>query len=296
VIQCTLAAIIKYKQENPLIPELRTENLDGVDLPYLSYDGRGTPLILLHATGFLAALWHPVARALSPMYSIIVPHIVDYRPADPEKGGLSWITIARDIVAFCEKTHIKNPYLVGHSMGGTVLALAVALYGLDAKAMILIEPIFLTPEFYRLQVKVEDHPLASKAIRRKNYWQDASDAVEYLKSRSLFKTWDEEVLKLYIDYGMKGGENGGLQLVCSPRTEAALFMGGVQFDPWPHLSKITCPVLVVEGEESENRHFVDIEKVVSAFPDASYRMVPGAGHLIPMERPEKITAIIKDFF
>jgi pimeloyl-ACP methyl ester carboxylesterase len=127
VIQCTLAAIIKYKKGDTLIPELRAENLDGVDLPYLSYDGRGTPLILLHATGFLAALWHPVARALSPMYSIIAPHIVDYRPADPEKGGLSWITIARDIAAFCEKTHIKNPYLVGHSMGGAIgLLLAAA--------------------------------------------------------------------------------------------------------------------------------------------------------------------------
>jgi lipase len=279
-----------------LIPEFRAENVGDADLPYLSYDGEGPPLILLHATGFLAALWHPVAAALSPMYRIITPQIVDYRPADPEKGGLSWITMARDIAAFCEKTNIKDPYLVGHSMGGTVLALAVAVYGLDAKAMILIEPIFLTPEFYRRHMKVEEHPLASKAIRRKNHWQDASEAMEYLKSRSLFKKWDEEVLKLYVDYGMRKNDNGGLQLVCSPRTEAALFMGSVQFDPWPHLPKVTCPVLVVEGEETENGHFVDIQKVVSTLPDASYRMVPGAGHLIPMERPDKIATIIKDFF
>lgn len=279
-----------------MIPEFCAENVGDADLPYLSYDGGGPPLVLLHATGFLAALWHPVAEALSPVYRIIVPQIVDYRPADPEKGGLSWITIARDIAAFCEKTHIKDSYLVGHSMGGTVLALAVAVYGLDPKAMILIEPIFLTPEFYRYPMKVEEHPLASKAIRRKNHWQDASEAMEYLKSRSLFKTWDEEVLKLYVDYGMRNNNNGGLQLVCSPRTEAALFMGGVQFDPWPHLLKVTCPVLVVEGEETENRHFVDIQKVVSTLPNASYRRVPGAGHLIPMERPDKITAIIRDFF
>lgn len=279
-----------------MILELRTENLGDVDLPYLSYDGGGTPLILLHATGFLAALWHPVAGALSPIYHVIAPHIVDYRPADPEKGGLSWITIARDIAVFCEKTHISNPYLVGHSMGGTVLTLAVSLYGLNPKAMILIEPIFLTPEFYRLRMKVSDHPLASKAIRRKNHWNDASEAMEYLKSRALFNKWDEEVLKLYIDYGMAENDNGGLQLVCSPRTEAALFMGGVQFDPWPHIPKVKCPVLIVEGEETENKHFVDIQKVVATFPNASYRMVPGAGHLIPMERPEKIAAIIKEYF
>jgi pimeloyl-ACP methyl ester carboxylesterase len=279
-----------------LTPELRTENLGDVDLPYLSYDGGESPLIFLHATGFLAALWHPVARALAPTYRIIAPNIVDYRRADPEKGGLSWITIARDIAAFCEKTRIRKPYLAGHSMGGTVLTLAAALYGLSPKAMVLIEPIFLPPEFYRLRMKLEDHPLASKAVRRKNHWQDASEAMEYLKSRTLFEKWDEEVLKLYVDHGMTENEQGGLRLVCSPRTEAALFMGGVQFDPWPYLPKVKCPVLIVEGEKTENKHFVDIQKAVAAFPDASYRMVPATGHLIPMERPAKTAAIINEYF
>jgi lipase len=278
------------------IHELKMQNIGEVNLPYLSYGDQGKPLILVHATGFISWLWHPIARDLSPTYRIIAPHIVDYRAADPEKGGFPWTTIAEDIVAFCEKTHIENPYLVGHSMGGTVLTLAVARHGLAAKAMILIEPIFLPQEFYRFKMKVEDHPLASKAMRRVNHWENAREAMAYLKSRTLFKKWDAEMLELYIDHGMKKGENGGLQLVCSPETEAALFMGGVQFDPWPLLPEVTCPVLVVEGGESDNGRFVDLKKVVSIFPHASHKVIMGAGHLIPMERPEEITAIIKDFF
>lgn len=279
-----------------LIPELGTGNIGDVDLPYLAYDGQGVSLILLHATGFLPWLWHPVARQLSPFYRVISPCVCDYRKIDPETGSLSWVTIAEDMAHFCHAHDIKRPYLVGHSMGGTVLALAVARFGLQAKAMILIEPIFLSADFYRLTMKVSDHPFASKAIRRKNAWKDAPEAMRYLKSKSLFKMWDEEVLKLYVDYGMKAGVNGGLQLVCSPETEAALFMGGRNFNPWPILPDLTCPVLVVEGEASESKKFVDIQKVVSAIPDASYKMVPGAGHLIPMERPGETAAIIKEFF
>lgn len=279
-----------------MIPELRTGNIGDVDLPYLSYDGQEFPLILLHATGFLPWLWHPVAKELSPFYKVISPCVCDYRKTDPDTGSLSWVTIAQDIANFCHTHHIENPCLVGHSMGGTVLALAVARFGLNAKAMILIEPIFLTADFYRFPMKVEDHPFASKAIRRKNYWKDASEAMAYLKSKSLFKMWDAEVLKLYVDYGMKAGVNGGLQLVCSPETEAALFMGCLQFDPWPILPDVSCPVLVVEGEASENKQFVDILKVVSLMPDASYKMLSGAGHLIPMELPGETAAIIREFF
>jgi lipase len=279
-----------------IIPELMTQNIGEVDLPYLSYGSRRQTLILLHATGFLSWLWHPIARELSPLYRVIVPHIVDYRQADPESGGLPWMTIARDIFLFCKKNHIENPLLVGHSMGGTILTLAVAQHGLNAKAMILLEPIFLSREFYRLKMTVEDHPLASKALKRLNSWRSASEAMTYLKSKPLFAKWDAEILKLYIDYGMKEGEDGGLRLVCSPRVEAALFMGGLQFDPWPLLPKVTCPVLAVEGEESENKHFVNLNEAVSVFPEASRRVVMGAGHLIPMERPGEITTIIREFF
>jgi len=282
--------------ENNYIPELTTQNMGDIGLPYLSYDGQGETLILVHATGFVSWLWHPIARELSSSYRVIVPHIVDYRESDPEKGGLNWAIIAKDIYDFCRKSGIETPFLVGHSMGATVLTLAVALHGLKAKAMILIEPILLSRAFYRMGMGVEDHPLAARAIKRTNYWQGPSQALEYLKSRPLFKTWDEEVLTLYVRYGMTDGRDGGLRLVCSPQTEAALFMGGVQFDPWPYLSRVSCPVLVVEGERSENHTFVDLQKALSLLPHACHQVVAGAGHLIPMERPGETARIVRDFF
>ena len=273
-----------------------TLNIGDSDLTYLLYDGSDPTLMMLHATGFLPWLWHPIARSLSSSCRVIAPYFCDHRDSDPEDGGLNWMTLAKDFSDFCCALQIRNPLLVGHSMGATVLTIATALYGLKPAAMTLIEPIFLPRDFYNAAVKVQDHPLAAKSIKRKNHWGDASEALHYLQSRPLFKPWDPEMLSLYVLHGMKSKQSGGLELACSPRKEAALFMGGVRYDPWPLLPQVTCPVLVLEGEHSENRHFIDLKKVASLFPSATYRLIKNAGHLIPMENPRETTAVIKDFF
>jgi pimeloyl-ACP methyl ester carboxylesterase len=281
---------------HPRLPQVRTQNIGDADLTYLLYDGQGPTLIMLHATGFLPWLWHPIARALSPACRVIAPYFCDHRESDPEKGGLDWMILARDFAAFCKGLNIEAPYLVGHSMGATVLTIAAAQYELASAGMVLIEPIFLPQDFYRTRIRVQDHPLAAKSIKRRNSWQDEPEALGYLKSRTLFKKWDAEMLSLYVRYGMKRNEEIGLELACSPKKEAALFMGGIRYDPWPLLPQVPCPVLVLEGEHSENRSFIDLQKAVSLFPNAVYRLVRDAGHLIPMEKPAEITDAIREFF
>ena len=75
-----------------------------------------------------------------------------------------------------------------------------------------------------------------------------------------------------------------------------MFMGGMRFNPWPVIPMMRCPVLVVEGETSENRSFIDLPGIAAIIPKGQYRLVPGAGHLIPQERPAETVRILDDFF
>ena len=277
-------------------PEARLIDIGDADLPYLYYQGGRETIIMMHATGFLPWQWHPIARELAPRYTVIAPYFCDYRQTDPAKGGLSWMKLADDLCRMCEGLGIARPFLVGHSMGATVMTMAEATHGPKAAAMVLFEPIFLPEEFYRVQIGIQDHPLASKSIRRRNHWGSAAEARRYLRSKALFKDWDDEMLDLYVQYGMISGDAGGLQLTCSPEKEAALYMGGMPFDPWPMLPRVSCPVLVVEGETSANRGVVDLKKASEAFPNARYELVPAAGHLIPMEKPGQTARLLKQFF
>ena len=276
----------------PVQPVALSQKIGDVDLQYLQYDGQDPPILLLHATGFLPMLWHPIARELSRHRKVIAPYFCDHRQTDPQKGGLSWMLLAEDLCRLCERLNIENPLLVGHSMGATVMTIAEATHGPRASGMILIEPIFLPQDFYQMQLRVEDHPLASRSIKRRNIWRDPGEVKADFRRKPLFKNWEEEFLDLYIEHGTVSLGSGGLELACSPEKEASLFMGGMGYDPWPMLPKIACPVFVLEGEESTNRPFVDLKKATLRFQQGTYRLIPGAGHLIPMEKPKEIIEFI----
>jgi pimeloyl-ACP methyl ester carboxylesterase len=268
---------------------------DGHEISYLEYEGEGPTVVLLHATGFVPWLWHPIARTLSSRFRVIVPTLYNRPGEPPEAGGISWKLLAKDVTILCTMLGIEIPYFVGHSMGGVVATIACGEYGINSAAMVLIEPIFLSRHLYNHPMTVDTHPLASKARRRTSHWHNRTAARRYLTSRPLFAGWDREVLDLYVTHGMIE-KDGGLSLACSPEQEAALFMGGMGYNPWPILPSVSCPVLVVEGSISDNRNFIDLSDVVSALPQGSYRLVADGGHLLPMEQPEKVAKIIDNFF
>lgn len=280
---------------NMVQPEVKSLNIGDVDIQYLHYPSDGPPLVMLHATGLLPWMWHPIAGRLASRYRVIAPYFCDHRTVEPEEGGVDWMMLASDLAHVCERLSLDKPFIVGHSMGATVVAIAYAEHGMPAERMVLIEPIFLPQSIYTRGMSVEQHPLASRSIKRRNAWSTEAEARDYLRSKSLYARWDDDMMDLFIKYGMSA-DTEGLTLACHPRREASLFMGGLRFDPWPVLPKIKCPVLVLEGETSENRHFIDLPKIASLLPNGRYRLVRDAGHLLPQEQPMVIMKIISDFF
>ncbi len=277
-------------------PEAHTADIGDAAIRYLAWGRGGPPLLLMHATGFLPWMWHPIARALANDYTVSAPYFCSHRQADPETGGLSWLQLAGDVAAFCRCLSIERPFAVGHSMGGTVLTIANGAYALEFSKMVLIEPILLPEEVYGLSIGVNDHPLAGKSIKRRNYWEDEAAVGKYLAAKAFFKTWDKEMLDLYQAHAIVPVDEGGYTLACQPRHEASLFMGSMAMNPWPLIPEIDCPVLVLEGEKSENRAYIDLVKAAATFPDGRYMLVPDAGHLIPMEKPHEVLAIALEFF
>lgn len=61
------------------------------------------------------------------------------------------------------------------------------------------------------------------------------------------------------------------------------------------LAGIRCPALVVAGESDELRPRVETDRLAAGIPGARYEIVPDCGHMVPMERPAVLAALLNDW-
>ena len=58
------------------------------------------------------------------------------------------------------------------------------------------------------------------------------------------------------------------------------------------LPQISCPTLVMTGELDSWSPPARHEKIAAAIPDSTLVIVPGAGHMLPLEAPEAVNSAI----
>ena len=82
------------------------------------------------------------------------------------------------------------------------------------------------------------------------------------------------------------GRAGADQLIAQNRAVMA------RIDSRPHLGSIRCPVLVACGEADQLTTPEHAREMAALVPQARLEMVPGAGHMLTMEQPQRVSAVV----
>ena len=59
------------------------------------------------------------------------------------------------------------------------------------------------------------------------------------------------------------------------------------------LAKIQCPTLVVKGQDDTSFTMEQQMEMVNGIPHAKFTLVPNSGHMIMIERPEAVSALVR---
>jgi pimeloyl-ACP methyl ester carboxylesterase len=276
----------------PSPPASRFVSIDGLRLHYLDFGGEGPPAVLHHGTGFHAWLWTPIAQALSRRYQVIALDARGHGDSDTPDSGYSWEGFIADLVRFVDALGLAGGLGVGHSLGGTTMAGAVAERPDLFSAVVLLDPILFRRDLHTLS-EVE-RPMSVMARKRRERWDSREDAFESYRGRGGFAKWPDDMLRLYVDHAF-APDDGGVRLKCPPHVEAQVFGMSLEFDCWGTIDRVAVPALVVRGAESEALNGNDGEEVLRRLRRGTLRTIPAATHTFPMEKPDEVASAILDF-
>jgi pimeloyl-ACP methyl ester carboxylesterase len=137
-------------------------------------------------------------------------------------------------------------------------------------------------------------PLVQGALRRRRTWRSSQACYESYRRKNVFASWTEASLRAYVEAGTRLRDDGQVELVYPPEWEAHIF-ATTPVDVWRYVRHLGEPSLVIRGQHSKTFELSSQRRMVRQLPRVHFRVIPGAGHLVPMERPAETGLAVRTF-
>jgi pimeloyl-ACP methyl ester carboxylesterase len=254
-----------------------TLTLDGRPLHYLD-EGRGTPVVLLHAFPLHAGMFRPQVEALRGRCRLLLPDVRGFGGSGQAPGPTGMDVIARDVLALLDALGVERAVVGGVSMGGYA---ALALLREDpgrVAGLVLADT----------QALADDE--AGQARREQVAREVEREGVEPLVRAML-----PRLLGPDAPAGVRA-EVEALMRQAAPAAVAAASRGmGARADGRDLLARFGGPALVLVGEHDAVTPLERARQMQELVPGARLVQVPGAGHLASLENPGAFNAALADF-
>lgn len=242
--------------------------------------GEGNPIVILHGVfGSSDNLLGP-AKLLADEYKV---YLLDQRNHgnSPHSDEFNYSAMASDLMEFLDEEGLRNPLIVGHSMGGKVVMNFAAMYPeFDARYVVMD----ISPRFYK-----RHHDEILKGLNNID--------LESVRSRQeADKVLEEKVSELpvrqFLLKNLDRTDKGFKWRINLPvLTDKIDNIGeGLNED-----IVIDRPFLFIRGDQSNYIREKDEELIRRQFTDSRVVTIHGAGHWLHAEKPEEFAEIIKEF-
>ena len=248
---------------------------------------RGTPLVMLHGFTGTGEFWTPVANRL-PAWRCVFPDLPGHggtgAPIPPEEWRLD--RAADSLLALLDAMGIDDFALAGYSMGGR-LALSVALKSpARVKALALVGA---TPGIADAKEREARQGSDTELARRIETGGIAAFSAAW-EANPLFAT------QANLDDATRRAMREQRLAQDASALAASLRAFGTGFQPPLHdeLPRLEMPVLAMAGA-LDAKFSAIAREMAGRIPGARACLVEGAGHAVPLERPDAFAHEIHDF-
>lgn len=253
-----------------------------------------------HANGFPARTYTYLFDLLQPL-KVGYINTIGVAEAHPnsyhQRPTLHWASLTDELINYLSH-HYQDPIIgIGHSMGG-VISFMAALRRPDLfKKLIILDPPLFSPR-KRLLMAIAYHlgitqyfPPASKAKRRRQYFESPQEAADYFSPKPFFKNFHPKVFESYLNHALthRPSTNGNYTLTIPANFEYQIFCTTPYQLP-DHTPVV--PTTFVYGTTSDVLNNEDVAWLCKKY--AFNKIIPfDGGHLFPFEQPQKTAELIQ---
>jgi pimeloyl-ACP methyl ester carboxylesterase len=257
--------------------------IGAIDMSYEDH-GIGQPVIFLHAFPLNRAMWEGQISALldEQRYRLVAPDLRGFGEStlnDDEPSTME--RFADDIAGLMDTLGMQQAVLCGLSMGGYIALAFYRKYPKRVAGLILADT---RANADNEEGKANRERMAQIAL------QQGPDAIA-----------DLQVPRLLSDYTRTQHPEVELRVrqlisAATPQGIAAASRGmALRPDSTPLLAKITCPTLVIVGEQDVLAPPEVAQAYAAQIPKAQLITLPNAGHLSNLEQPEAFLTAVHAF-
>ena len=256
-------------------------------------------LLMVHATGFHSRVWDQVIHRLPEHHAIALDQRSHGRST--QVPITSWAHFGEDLAGFMKARDLDSMVGVGHSMGAHALVQAAAREPGRFRALLLVDPVIASPAAYHLP-----HPAMGSgmhpAAKRRSRFASVQEMIERFATRRPYDLFDAQSLRDYCTYGLQPAADGnGLELACSPLTEASVYMTGrSNATVYASIRALQIPVWVVRARQRtpdadpfDYSYSPTWPELAGEFRQGHDRLIADRSHFLPMEDPAQVAGLIK---
>jgi pimeloyl-ACP methyl ester carboxylesterase len=257
-------------------------------MPYWRVDrGSAETALFLHGLGGDHRGLAELADTL-PGVNLVLCDLPGYGRSGPMAAPHSLVNYADAIAELRMALGLTKCHLVGHSLGASIALVHAARHGVGLRSLCLLNPVSMADNatanlgklYYRLAAAMP------KPVAR--LWLVSKPAV-YLSDAFVIKTKDRARRRQILRDDYENYANSDVPAMI----ESFLSYYDTPFDEYS--ARITTPALLVTGDRDGIAPVASVTALASRMPAARLAVVPGSGHLAPVEIPARIGEVVAAF-
>lgn len=248
---------------------------------------KAEPLLYLHGAAMENEFWLPFLSALADRYELHAPS----HPGFLDSEGIDDITSIDGFVDhyrdYIDAMGWKSVNIVGLSFGGWIAAELATRHPSLVKNLVLVDA---------AGIWIKDRPITDV------FAIDAFAHPERVRNILFADPGSALAMMAFPDPGLDGKPRFPPDEVLLKTIKAFAALAKVSWNPLLHnpelekrLHRIEAKTLIVWGEQDGLVPVAYGEKYARLIPAARLQLVDGAGHLPPLEQPERFVTALRDF-